>query len=58
MRKNNNRIDVNQIKITSLSYIHVQSQVINTLKFHLDAYYNIHLNHDSSDLAFSPVIVF
>lgn len=57
MKKNNKGVDINQINITSLAHIQGQPQVIDTLKLHLDAYFNIRANYENSDLAFGPVIL-
>ena len=57
MKKINTGIDINQIEITSLSHIQGQSHVVKTLKLHLDAYFNISCNYESSNLVFGPVIL-
>lgn len=57
MKKINTGIDINQIKIKSLSDIQGQPHVIKTLKLHLEAYYNIRSNYENSDLVFGPVIL-
>ena len=57
MKKINTGIDINQIKITSLSHIQGQPHVVKTLKLHLDAYFNIRSNYENSNLVFGPVIL-
>jgi Holliday junction DNA helicase RuvB len=57
MKKNNDGIDINQVKITSLSHIQGQPQVIDTLRLHLDAYFYIRSNHGPCDLDFGPVLL-
>ena len=57
MKKINTGIDINQIKITSLSHIQGQPHVVKTLKLHLDAYFNIRSNYENSDLVFGPVLL-
>ncbi|MHC4727943.1 MAG: Holliday junction DNA helicase RuvB C-terminal domain-containing protein [Planctomycetota bacterium] len=55
--KNNVGTDINQVKITSLPHIQGQPQVINTLKVHLHAYFDIRTTCGNSSLAFGPVIL-
>lgn len=57
MKKINTGIDINQVKITSLSHIQGQPHVVKTLKLHLDAYFNIRSNYENSSLVFGPVIL-
>ncbi|RKY10513.1 MAG: hypothetical protein DRP56_00790 [Planctomycetota bacterium] len=57
MKKISTGIDINQIKITSLSHIKGQSQVVDTLKLHLRAHFNIRSDSGSLDLSFGPVIL-
>ncbi|MBM4103119.1 MAG: AAA family ATPase [Planctomycetes bacterium] len=57
MNKNNNGIDINQIKITSLSRIQGQPQVINMLKVQLEAHFHIRANNGPCDLYFGPVLL-
>ena len=57
MKQNKNGIDINQVNITSLKHIQGQPQVIDTLKLHLDAYFNIRSSYGQGDLAFGPVIL-
>lgn len=55
--KRNTGIDINQIKITSLSHIQGQPHVVETLKLHLDAYFHIRSNYENSSPVFGPVIL-
>jgi len=57
MEKNIAGIDINQIRITSLSHIQGQPQVINNLELNFRAYFNIRSTLEDSHLAFGPVIL-
>jgi len=57
MNNKNPGIDINQIKITSLSHIQGQEHVVKTLKLHLDAYFNIRSHYGNSNPVFGPVIL-
>ena len=48
-------VDVNQIKLTSLSHIHGQPQVINKLNVHISAYFNSRSESNNADSSFGPV---
>jgi len=50
-------IDINQIKITNLSQIKGQSQVVDTLQLHLRAHSSIRSDSSGLDLSFGPVIL-
>ena len=49
--------DVNQVKITSLSHIQGQPQVIDNLELNLRAHFNIMSAFGNSNLSFGPVIL-
>ncbi|MHC5061243.1 MAG: Holliday junction DNA helicase RuvB C-terminal domain-containing protein [Planctomycetota bacterium] len=57
MKKNTIGTDINQIKLTSLSHIQGQPQVIDNLELHLRAYFNTRSAGENSDLFFGPVIL-
>ncbi|MFC1675951.1 Holliday junction DNA helicase RuvB C-terminal domain-containing protein [Planctomycetota bacterium] len=57
MEKNTTGTDVNQVKITSLSNIHGQPQVIDTLQLHLRAHFSIRATSGSPDSSLGPVIL-
>ena len=50
--KNNVGTDVNQVKITSLSHIQAQPQVIDNLELNLCAHFNIMSSPGNSNLSF------
>ena len=56
MKKNVVGTDVNQVKITSLSHIQGQRQVIDSLELNLRAHFNIVSDAGNSDSSFGPVI--
>jgi len=47
--------DVNQVKLTSLSHIHGQPQVINKLKVYINAHFNNRSESKNADSSFGPV---
>lgn len=49
--------DINQVKITSLFHIQGQPQVIDTLKVHLQAHFNIRSTSRNFNVTFGPVIL-
>ena len=49
--------DINQVKITSLFHIQGQPEVIDQLKVHLRAHFNIRSTSGYSNLSFGPVIL-
>ena len=55
--KNIARTDVNHVRITNLSHIKGQSQVVDTLQLHLRAHFNIRSDSGSPDLSFGPAIL-
>ncbi|MBC8472618.1 MAG: AAA family ATPase [Planctomycetes bacterium] len=57
MKKIRTGIDINQIKITSLSHIQGQPHVVKTLKLHLDAHFNIRSDYANSNPVFGPVML-
>ena len=57
MRKTAIGTDVNQVEIKNLSGIQGQPQVIDTLKVHLRAHFNINAASDHTNLSFGPVIL-
>ena len=57
MKKIRTGIDINQIKITSLSHIQGQPHVVKTLKLHLDAHFNIRSDYENSNPVFGPVML-
>ena len=57
MKKINTGIDINQVKITSLSHIQGQPHVVKTLKLHLDAHFNIRSDYENSNPVFGPVML-
>ncbi|MFC1675796.1 AAA family ATPase [Planctomycetota bacterium] len=48
-------VDVNQVKLTSLSHIHGQPQVINKLNVHISAHFNSRSESKNADPSFGPV---
>jgi Holliday junction DNA helicase RuvB len=56
MEKNATGTDVNQVKMTSLSNIHGQPQVVDTLQLYLRAHFGIRSTAGNPDLSFGPVI--
>ena len=57
MEKNVVGTDINQVKITSLFHIQGQPQVIDNLKLHLCAHFNIRSSSGDSSISFGPVIL-
>ncbi|MHC4759195.1 MAG: Holliday junction DNA helicase RuvB C-terminal domain-containing protein [Planctomycetota bacterium] len=57
MKKNKIGIDINHLKITSLSHIQGQEHVIETIQLHLDAYFYIRSHHEHSNPVFGPVLL-
>jgi holliday junction DNA helicase RuvB len=57
MEKNFIGTDVNQVKITNLSHIRGQPQVIDNLEVNLRAHFNIRTTSGSSDSSFGPTIL-
>jgi len=55
--KNITGTDVNHVRITNLSHIKGQPQVVNTLQLHLRAHFNIRSTSGSPDVSFGPVIL-
>lgn len=52
----NKGIDVNNVKIASLTHIRGQSQVIKTLLLHINAHFNIRMTSGSPDVPFGPLL--
>jgi len=48
-------VDVNQVKITSLSHIQGQPQVVNKLNVHISAHFNNRSESKNADSSFGPV---
>ncbi len=57
MGKNGVGVDVNQMKITSLSHIYGQAQVTDKLSVYLSAHFNTQSGSNNSDSYFGPVIL-
>lgn len=57
MKRNVVGADVNQVRLTSLSHIHGQPQLVETLKVNLRAYFNIRSTSGNSNLSFGPVML-
>ncbi len=57
MERNIVKVDVNEIKLTSLSHIHGQPQVTDKLNVYLSAHFNTQSGFNNSDSPFGPVIL-
>jgi len=53
--KNITGTDVNQVKLTSLSHIHGQPQVVNKLNVYINAHFNNRSESKNADSSFGPV---
>ncbi len=57
MEKNVVGTDVNQVRLTSLSHVRGQPEVINKLKVHLYAYFNMRSTRESFNSPFGPILL-